>query len=137
MSNIICRGCGNAGHMARDCTSRDYGLSLICQNCGSSKYSNWIVGFCDNFVNEVFSSQSRFSSFTYQPTVYYCQVTSCASDSYCSNHNKYCQHSSCYNRIASYQSSCFDCQEKNQLKTLVKQRTNIADDIQEVERFTT
>jgi len=120
MSNIICRGCGNAGHMARDCASRDYGLSLICQNCGSSKCSNWIVGFCDNFVNEVFSSQSRFSSSTYQPAVYYCQVTSCsfqvsASDSYCYNHSKYCQQSSCYNRIASYQSSCFDCQEKNQL----------------------
>lgn len=116
--------------------------NLFCDQCDKriGDYSN--AYFSNRAKDLDFCSEYCYSKYYQNHNYTYCQASGCLiklynSENYCFNHSKYCQHSYCYNRIASSQSCCSSCQEKNQrnqLKSLIRQRTSIPGVIHEVER---
>jgi len=122
---------------------------MFCKDCGNWDWRGTgigcLIGMCPFCLLEDSSADSSVTSYSYSlatPSYTYCSVSSCLTKvygtSYCANHVKYCNESSCYQRIASSQAYCAPClekQEQNQLKSLVKQRTSITGTIAEVTRF--
>ena len=118
-------------------------LSCSCDQCGKYIGNDQNAWFSDASKDLDLCSSACYNQ--YHSNYNYCRESSCLTkvyggSQYCSSHSHYghyCLANSCYNKIPSYQTYCSLHNENDELKSLVKNRTNISGNVEEVERFTT